>query len=450
MSAQSGTSGATEAIADFVVRPREAGATAEAVGRVLLDTVAVAIAGRAEPATAVLLDWVLGEGSAGTVPVWGGGVQLSPSRAALVNGTAAHALDWDDAVPSMPMHPGAVLIPALLAQADPSTPGRALVAAYDVGSAAFRAVSEALPIEEHYGRGWHNTSTTGRLAAVAALAHLSGLDPTQTRHALGIVSSSVAGSLANFGTMTKPLHAGQAAHDAVVAVELARRGFTAHPHQLEAPRGFFALYGATSGLDDRLARLPQRLEHWADAWVEDWAIKLHPSCFATHLAVDAALELRSDLDLRQVGAIEVTVPKASTGPLLLRRPSTGLEAKFTLHYTVARALASGPLRLADFVDDRLADPEVDRLMGLVTLTLGDPGPTRVTVMLEDGTSRTAEVAVSYGDARRPLSDADLEAKARTALTGAGWSEADAVTLIGVLRASPYASDLRALAGALRR
>jgi 2-methylcitrate dehydratase PrpD len=441
--------GATQDLADFAVRRREQPSpTADAVARVLADTVAVAVAGVREQACRILLDWVASEQTTGKTQVWGHDLALAPSQAALVNGTAAHALDWDDAVPSMPMHPGAVLLPAIVAQLSeaPAT-GADLVHAYDIGSAVLRAVSEALPIDVHYGRGWHNTSTTGRLAAVAALAYLARLDEEQTRRALGIVSSAVAGSLANFGTMTKPLHAGEAARDAVMAVALAQRGFTAHPHQLEAPKGFFALYGDPADL----TALPVRLAHWEHAWVEDWALKRHPSCFATHRAVDAALSLEADP--ARIAAVTVSVPAPSTSPLLLDPPQTGLAGKFSLDYTVARALATGPPTLADFTDEAVHDPAVRRLMDGLTLERRDPaGPgahTRVEITLADGTVRRAETEVTYGDASNPLTDDDLAAKFTAALDFAGWPRSRSAALFARLRAAPHDADLGWLQAELR-
>ncbi|WP_017934567.1 MmgE/PrpD family protein [Nocardioides sp. Iso805N] len=434
-------SGATQDLADFIVARRTGvSPTAGAVARVLLDTCAVAIAGVSEDASRILLDWVASEQTSGPARIWGTSLRVGPSQAALVNGTTAHALDWDDAVPSIPMHPGAVLLPAILAGlATTSASGDDLVHAYDVGSAVFRAVSEVLPIDVHYGRGWHNTSTSGRLAAVAALAHLHRLDEQQTRFALGIVSSSVAGALSNFGTMTKPLHAGEAARDAVIAVKLARRGFTSHAHQLEAPKGFFALYGSASDL----SVLPARLAHWEHAWVEDWALKRYPSCFATHRSIDAALRL--GVDPAEVASVTVSVPGTSTSPLQLHPPATGLEGKFNLDYTVVRALVSGAPTLADFTDEAVHDPEVRRLMGAFTLDRrqpAGPGPhTWVEVTLTDGTVRRETTTVTYGDAGDPLSDAHLDVKFAAALTFAGWASSESSTLLGRLKAAPYDSDL---------
>lgn len=435
--------GATRTIAEFATAARRGTSpTRDHVGRLLQDTVGVAVAGVASDVGLRLLDWVAAESAPGEAAVWGTPLTLAPSQAALVNGTTGHALDWDDAAPSMQMHPATVLLPALLAQSVvDDADGARLTAAYDVGSSVFRAVSEALPLGYHYGRGWHNTSSTGRLAATAAVAHLAGLGVDETRHALGIAASSVAGSLANFGTMTKPLHAGLAARDAVMAVGLARRGFTANPDQLEAPRGFFAAYGDST--PDLLATLPDRLAHWETAWVTDYAIKRHPSCFATHLPIDAAIELHEGGGGPSIERVDLHVPAASLAPLLDHLPRTGLEGKFSLPYTVARALTDGRVRLDDFTDERVAS-----LRGLtervaVHTSDGRP-PSRVELTLADGTRRAAEAEVSYGDARRPLSEEDLDAKFADAVAAAGHAPADVRRLGADLRAGVVAPSVAGL------
>lgn len=441
-------SGATQDIADFVVRRRPGSSpNAEAVGRALVDTVAVAVAGFAEEGTRMLLDWLSTEHTEGPARVWGTSYLFGPSQAALVNGAAAHALDWDDAVPSMPIHPSAVLFPAMLAML-PTVPayGDDFVHAYEVGTAVFRAVSDVLPIDVSYARGWHNTSTSGRLGAVAALSYLCGLDERQVRHALGIVASSAAGSLANFGSMTKPLHAGEAARDAVIAVALARSGFTSHEHQLEARRGFFAMYGAPADL----SALSARLEHWESDWVHDWVVKRHPSCFATHRGIDAALRL--SVEPEAVTEVKVSFDRDwvhTIGEGV--RPATGLEGKFNIDYAVARAIVTGVPTLRDFTDEAVEDREVLRLMRVLSYERHDPGTgphTRVEVTLADGTVTSAGATVTYGDARDPLSQADLDAKFTAAFSWAGWSEDRAAALLARLKTVPTAADLGWLQEAL--
>ncbi|WP_050793749.1 MmgE/PrpD family protein [Streptomyces viridosporus] len=449
--------------------PQQAGATAQLVGFVchrdhraepapraalrglVVDTVGVAVAGLTTPAAVLVRDWVEDQSPSGasapdgTAAVWGTAGRLGPADAALVNGTAAHALDWDDAAPSMAMHPAAVLLPTLFALAArrPVT-GAGLVAAYSVGSAVFRAVSEVLPHAVHYGRGWHNTSTTGRLAATAAACRLLGLDTGATAHALGIAASQAAGSLANFGTMTKPMHAGLASRDAVMAVGLATRGFTAHPAQLEARGGFLDLFGDHD--PGRTALLGERLEHWVTGWTDDYALKAYPSCFATQRAIDAGISLREELgaDPGRIARVEVTLEHGGTRPLRDTGPGNGLEAKFSLEYTLAVALLTGDVRLADFTDEALRRPGVAELMARIELAerppAAEPGHTVVRLHTDDGRVLVRDVHHSRGDSHRPLSRAELAAKFHQCVghgpAARSWFEA--------LHAVPDADDPRDL------
>lgn len=415
--------GATAQLVAFVCdrdrRPDPA--TRAALRGLVVDTVGVAVAGLTTPAATLLRDWVEEQTPTGaaapadTAVVWGTTSRLGTADAALVNGTAAHALDWDDAAPSMAMHPAAVLLPTLFALAAhrPVT-GAELDAAYSVGSAVFRAVSEILPHSVHYGRGWHNTSTTGRLAATAAACRLLDLDSNTTAHALGIAASQAAGSLANFGTMTKPMHAGLASRDAVMAVGLAARGFTANPAQLEARGGFLDLFGDHD--PERTATLGERLEHWVTCWVDDYAIKAYPSCFATQRAIDAGISLREELgaDVERISRVEVTLEHGGTRPLRDTKPRNGLEAKFSLEYTLAVALLTGNVLLHDFTDEALQRPGVAELMARIELTerppAEEPGHTIVRLHTEDGQLLVRDVHHARGEPCRPLSPAELAAK----------------------------------------
>ncbi|GAB2859213.1 MmgE/PrpD family protein [Nocardioides pacificus] len=417
--------GATAQLAAFACRRdrRADPATRAALRDLVVDTVGVAVAGSSTEPVRILRGWLTDESSKAShsagAAVWGGSVRVGAADAALINGTAAHALDWDDAAPSMAMHPAAVLLPTLFAlAAGRRVTGAEVDDAYCVGSATFRAVSEILPHATHYGRGWHNTSTTGRLAATAAGARLLELDENRARHALGIAASHAAGSLANFGTMTKPLHAGTAARDAVTALGLAARGFTANPAQLEARGGFLALFGEPDAdpAGHRVADLPDRLEHWTTAWLDDYAIKAYPSCFATQRAIDAGISLRDELGATTAGIerIEVTLERGGTRPLRDASPRTGLEAKFSLEYTLARALVDGDVRLSHFEDAALGDPDVASLMTRIALSerpaSSDPGHTVVRLHTVDGRQLTRTVHHSRGDSHRPLSTTELRAK----------------------------------------
>lgn len=429
--------GATEAIASFAAgahaRCRGGDEGPTAVAAALVDTVGVALGGWDSAPVRLLERWLAGQGHAGTGTAWGSGRQLPPAQTALLNGTAAHALDWDDASPSMAMHPSAVLVPALLAAAAPGEPVPGLAAAYGAGAAVFRAVGEALPHRVHYGRGWHTTATVGRLAATAALARLHRLDVARTRHALGLAASCAAGSIANFGTMAKPLHAGQAAYDAVTSAGLAAAGFTANPAQLEDRGGFFGLYGAVAGPRD----LTARLHHWEEHWPRDQVVKRYPACYGTHRAIDAALGLRAGAPAGRIVRADVTVHTGGTRPLLDRLPHDATEARFSLEYTLALALVHGRVEPAAFTARAFtgrnpADVRVRDLAQRVTVAEA-PGPEHAEVRLglADGTHRTRRVETTYGSAQNPLSTADFDAKftAATQLPGR-----DAAALAHRLRA----------------
>jgi 2-methylcitrate dehydratase PrpD len=438
--------GATAELAAFACSSAPAEQRHPDLARVLLDTVGCAVAGKGSPPEALLRRWCMRERTTGRSTVWTTGEQVSASQAALLNGTAGHALDWDDVSPGSVLHPSTVLLPALVAQAEElGEGGPALAEAYDVGAAVFRAVTQALPRLEHYRRGWHTTSTVGRLAAVAALANLRGLDEGSTRNALGLAGSLAAGSLANFGTMTKPLHAGVAARDAVMAVGLAADGFTANSGQLEAAGGFFALYGAPT--TDTLSRLAADLRHWRTEWPADLALKRYPACYATHRAVDAALSLRAALAGRTPERIEVVVEPGGLRPLLARHPATATEAKFSMAYAVSVALVHGEFRLKHFDAAALDDERVRSSMAKVTAReseippLGDPaygdGYAVLTLALP-GSDVSDRVDHTYGDSCNPLSDADLDAKFADCCEAAGLHPAATRRLARTLRSLPQA------------
>lgn len=429
----------------------EAAATDHApeVTRALLDTVAVALGARGAEGDRVLRTWAAGESSTGPATVWTSGEAASPSVAALVNGTAGHLLDYDDVSPSMPLHPSTVLLPALVAVAEARGvgPGR-FTAAYDVGAAAFRAVAEVLPQRVHYARGWHTTSTVGRLAAVAALVRLTGADESTARHALGLVASLAAGSRANFGSMTKPLHAGAAARDAVMALELAEAGFTANEAELDAPSGFLERYGASDLGPVGLAAetVDERLAYWLDAWPSDWGLKRYPSCYGTHRGIDATLALRDRAEGRVPRSIHATLHPRGTRPLRTSPPTTGTEAKFSLEYTLAVAWLRGAVTLQDFTDEALADPAVQTLMASVVVEESEVPPvgpeeytsgyTVVEVVLDDGATETARVDVTHGQNADPLTDAELRAKLHDCAAAGGLTPAEADRVHDAVVAGP--------------
>ena len=374
--------------------------------RAVVDTVGVLLAGADDPAVRIV---------AGTVDEHGGPVRslatgraLGVRSAALVDGTAAHALDFDDVDDAQIAHPSAVLVPALLAAAQqPDLPGAAVLDAYAVGVVAGRAVAGVLGVAGHYGRGWHSTGTIGAVSATAALARLHRLDADATRRALGVAGSLAAGSRQNFGTMTKPLHAGVAADHALLAVRLAAGRFTADRSQLDGPLGFLALHGGAS---------PGEHSEPGPAAVN---IKLFPCCYATHSAAEAAIVVSHEVpDAETLCSIEVVVPAGGLAPLVHHRPRTGAEAKFSMEFVVAEAMLHGRLGLASFTDDHVGNPAVQQLLQRVSAREeADTGAAvavgsfaRVTARDDAGREYSAAIDRPLGHAERGVDEAALEAK----------------------------------------
>ena len=415
------TSGAGARVAEWIVKTesRTIPATALAASaRACLDCVGVMLAGAADPVGRRICDYVLAQRAVGPCSLVGTGHRTSASLAALVNGTAAQALDFDDVTGFG--HPSAVIVPSLLALAesasDPST-GADVVTAYviglEVGIAFFRGGTR----RERYAqmeRGFHATGIFGRLAATAAGARLRGLDAAETQMALGIVASSASGLVANFGTMTKPLHAGFAARDAVHAVELATAGWTASAEAFESPVGLMrAVYGDSSaGVDEIAASLGKPFMTSIAL-----AYKVHPVCGFAVPAIEGLLHLAAEhgLSLDDVELVEVERATVSPEALLYDWPRDGMEARFSVRYGVAAALAFGRVDLAAFEDACRRDPRLAAAFDRVRLVDGPPRPdgaTMLRVRTRDGRvlERATPMRSVAGSYYNPLPDADLRAK----------------------------------------
>src|SRR5215468_11061701 len=269
----------------FEALPGEAVATAK---QGILDTVGVTLAGAQDDTTAVVtraLRWTAGQGAA---LIFGSGESLDALSAALINGTASHALDFDDCSNTLGGHPSAPILPALWTLAN-GVSGQAFIAAYAAGVETECKLARAVNFH-HYDKGWHPTATLGTFGAAAACAHLLRLSPEKIATALALAASMASGVKANFGTMTKPFHVGHAARNGLFAALLAEEGITANHGALEHKQGFFAVFNGEGHFDaDRI------LAEWAkpfDLADPGIAFKRHPCCGSTHPAADAMLHLR--------------------------------------------------------------------------------------------------------------------------------------------------------------
>src|SRR5438445_538036 len=423
-------------IAEFVVKtrlddcPRDAIAS---VRRAALDSIGVMLAGSTEPIARIVREVARAEGGTPLCTVVGASLRTSPTWAALANGAAGHAHDFDDTSFALLGHPSVPLLAAALAAAEAETAdGAAVTLAYLLGFEIDAAIGSAIN-PDHYTRGWHSTATIGTIGCAAAAARLLALDLGQVRHALGLAVSLASGLKENFGSMTKPYHAGHAARNGILATQLAREGMTASETALEGRQGYAAAFGGARPLDQALESLG-RSWHLLGSGI---AVKPYPSCALTHSAIDALIDLRAEhrLSSRNVAAVEVGVNRVVPDVLAHPRPTTALERKFSMQFCAAAALAEGRVDFGSFTDGEITNAETRELMERVAMVV-DPGLpegveqhawSRVTVRLRDGRTVSAEARSARGHPDMPLSDAALREKflgcARTVL---GADEAEGV------------------------
>jgi 2-methylcitrate dehydratase PrpD len=402
--------------------------------RSILDGLGLAVSGSRSRAAAIARAEVEGYGTLrDEASVLGTSARLPARFAAFLNGLAIHADDYDDTqlavapdrVYGLLTHPTAPVLPAVLGLAErDGRSGSDVLAAYAIGVEVETKVAEAID-PRHYDDGFHSTATAGSIGAAAGAARLLGLDPNMTAVALGIAASSAGGLRENFGTMTKPLHAGRAADNGVVAASLAARGFSAATNILEARRGFFRAAGGgydPTMIDGRLGA------PWtfADPGV---SIKPHPSGSLTHPAMGAFLDLVLANDLRpdQVRRIRVGTNRHMPNALIHHRPTNELEAKFSMEFCMAILLLERHAGLAEFTDPVVNRPDVRDLVQRVTFEAdpsADEGGYRemtslIEVELADGRTLRTRAEFGKGSPANPMTDDELVDKFVACLDWAG-------------------------------
>lgn len=380
----------------------------------------VTIAGSCEPVAQIATRYSKQLSAAGEAGVIGGSFRTSTELAAWVNGIAGHALDYDDTFPpavGYSFHPTAPVLPAVLALGEKrNSTGRDVLAAYIVGVEVESRIGAAI------GRynseiGWHPTPVVGTVGSVAACANILKLNDWQVRMALGIAGSLISGLSQNFGTMTKPLHAGSAAKNGILATLLAQDGFTANESIMGGELGFCSMFsgGKVKGLENNEQDLGESW-HIVSPGI---SFKAYPSCRSTHSSIDASIYLRNVAGINADQVAKIICKANPRNPQLarLRRPKSGSEAKFSIPYCIAVALLRGKVSLEDFTDEKVADAEAQALLSKVEhlypaeykkfpLSLTQ----EVVVKLDNGAEFSYKVDMPKGGLGNPMTDEELSAK----------------------------------------
>jgi 2-methylcitrate dehydratase PrpD len=389
--------------------------------RNILDVIGVALAGVNTDVGKIIRDFVRESAGLSASGVIGGHLRTSSPMAALANGTIAHALDYDDVNSTSVAHPSVSLLPAILAVGEErGASGREVIEAYITGYEVEDRLGLCLN-PDHYELGWHTTGTLGTFGAMAGVSKILGLDEEQIQTAFGIAASVMGGTRKNFGTMTKPLHAGTSAKNGIIAASLAKKGFTANREIMDGSMGVVALFSPGKNVDS--SKMAAMLGHPFAIVDPGTFVKAYPCCGAANAAIDALLHLvRSEgLSKENVKKVECGVFYRIPHVMIYSRPKNGLEAKFSLEYCLAAGILDGRLCLEQFTDESVNAPAVQEVLEKITVYVHDELSTReslgnrfgeVTIQTNDGRLLKKRIYIPLGSPQNPLSDAQLEEKFR--------------------------------------
>jgi 2-methylcitrate dehydratase PrpD len=430
--------------------PRKAVETAKIA---LRDCLGVALAGSREEDARIAAEIARQERAREETSVIGQGFRTSALNAALANGTAAHALDFDHSFTIMGQ-PTAPVAPATFALGEAlGASGRQIIEAYVAGFEVTAKLVHSLRDSAH--DGWHAPSTLGSFGAAAACSKLLGLDAAKTQMALGITASMASGIVANFGTMTKPLHVGLGARNGVLAAKLAGGGYTANPKAIEGGFGFYSV------LHENTAIHEQAIEELGRSYAlitDGLRIKPYPCGGLTHQVIDSVLEFRAKhgLTAEMIDRVDVDVVKHTFDRIVFRVPQTGIQGKFCMPYLVARAIIDGKIGLHIFTDSAVRDQNVLKLAERVQMNLDSNlkksdaagRPCRVTLRLKNGQTFTREAQHAKGGPEHPMSEAELRDKftecAREAIDASS-----AAKVLDYIESLESLSDIRPLCDFIR-
>jgi 2-methylcitrate dehydratase PrpD len=417
------------------------------------DCLGVALAGSREEDARIAAEIARQEGAREETSVIGQGFKTSALNGALANGTAAHALDFDHSF-TMMGQPTAPIVPAIFALGETlGASGRRMIEAYVAGFEVTAKLVHSLRDSGH--DGWHAPSTLGSFGAAAACGKLLGLDAAQMQMALGITASMASGIVANFGTMTKPLHVGLGARNGVLAAKLARGGYTANAKAIEGGFGFYQVLHQDAPINEPAI---EELGRSYALVTDGLRIKPYPCGGLTHQVIDAALEFRAKhgLSAEMIERVDVDVVKHTFDRIVFRVPQTGIQGKFCMPYLVARAIIDGKIGLHIFTDGAVRDQNVLKLAERVQMNL-DPNlkksdaagrPCRVTIRLKNGQTFVREAQHAKGGPEHPMTEDELRGKftecAREALDASSAARA-----LDTIEKLETVADIRPLCEILR-
>jgi len=457
--------GATEKIARFIVDtdyrnlPRE---VVEKAKRSALDCIGASLAGISEPVSQTVTSYVSKLGGAPQASVYGAGIKVAVADAALANGSIAHALDYDDCGVKIG-HPSVLVLPAVLSLGEHlGASGQDLLAAYIVGLEVEGKLALHADFKLMQARLNHQT-WYGSIGAAAACAKLLKLDVAKTRMALGIAANFACGLSANHGSMAGAMAAGNACRNGVIAALMAQEGITANANIIEAKNGFYdTLVGPGHYDAERMAEGLGKPFYIESPGI---SLKMYPSCYHTHRALDGVFQLINEhrLDDKDIAAVDVGTSERALRVLAFSEPATPYQAKFSMPHCIAAAVVDHEVTLETFTDHKLNDRNIVAARKKVQLSfpnvpiwpgLADVGPDTefvgnpVTIKTTDGRSYSARVDIPRGDASLPLTDDELLRKYRDC-AHAQLSQENIERSVGLVRDLEKVEDVGTLLGLLR-
>lgn len=405
----------TETLARFVLDASYESFSKETIHqgkRCFIDLIGVILGGCKQPLSEILLETIKEFGGKPQATILGYGLKTDLINAAMINGSIAHALDYDDIHRESMGHPSAPLIPAILAVGEwKRISGKVALESFILGFEVETRIGMGMGAD-HYERGWHSTATFGRFGAAVATGKILGLSLNKMLHAMGLAGTQASGLRLVFGTMAKSLHSGKSASDGILSALLAAKGFTCAPNIIEGKKGYAEVLGGGGGgpnIELMVKDLGEQYE------ILNNTFKPYASCSLTHPTIDALIELRKRHKFRieDIDQIQCEVSKSCLDVAGVEDPQTGLAAKFSTYHCAALALAKGVVSEDMFKDERIIDPVVRSTRQKVKIKVSPEtkgSEARVTITTVEGNEYTTYVDRPKGDPRNPLSDIELESK----------------------------------------